>query len=80
MSDTLNRILFLQQKAVEAAMMPDDSPDKVLMGLWLHGELAKLDEQGVPDDLRVEFNATVKIMLDEVLPLPEADPNGLWLP
>lgn len=75
-----DRLLFLQQKAVEAAMLPDDSPDKVLMGLWLHGELAKMDDEGVPDDLRVDFNATVKIMLDEVLPLPEAGSGGLWLP
>lgn len=75
-----DRLLFLQQKAVEAAMLPDDSPDKVLMGLWLHGELAKMDDEGVPDDLRVDFNATVKIMLDEVLPLPETGPGGLWLP
>lgn len=74
-----DRILFLQQKAVEAALLHPDSPDKMLMGLWLHGELAKLDEEGVADADRVEFNATVKILLEEVFPPPEA-PGGLWLP
>lgn len=82
MSDTLNRILFLQQKAVEAAQMGDDDPDKLLAGLWLHGELAKLHEQGVPDSANVEFMAAVKIMLDDVLPQPieEKPPGDLWLP
>lgn len=73
-----DRILFLQQKAVEAALMPDDSKDKMLMAMWLHGELAKLDDEGVRDEDRVEFNATVKILLDEVFPLD--DRGGLWLP
>ena len=78
----LDRIHFLQQKAIEAAQMSDDDPEKLLAGLWLHGELAKLDDQGVPDSANVEFMAAVKIMLDDVLPQPieEDVPSGLWLP
>ena len=72
----------LQQKAVEAALLDDGDEDKLLHGLWLHGELARLDESGIPASCQVDFMATVKILLDEVLPVPEEEKSqsGLYLP
>jgi hypothetical protein len=78
----LDRILELQQKAIEAAQVKNEE-ERWLRGLWLHGELAKLDDQGVPEALKVEFMATVKIVLDDVLPLPDHEVktnSGLVLP
>lgn len=75
------RILELQRKAVEFSKTEDEK-ERFLQGIWLHQQLAALDNEGVPAELRVEFMAAVKIMLDEVLPLPEEEkkPEGLWLP
>lgn len=78
-----DRIYELQQKAVEFAQIEDEK-ERFIRGLWLHNELAKLDSQGVPASLEVEFMAAVKILLEKVLPQPIEDEDkpasDLWLP
>lgn len=75
------RIYELQQKGIEFAQIEDEKK-RFLRGLWLHGELAKLEQQGIPYSLEVEFMAAVKILIENVLPQPiEGEtPSGLILP
>lgn len=65
-----DRIYDLQTLAVYWAMEPP-SYQKTMFGFWLHGELASIYESGLlkEEDL-VDFNATVQIMLDKILPQP----------
>lgn len=65
-----DRILDLQDLAVKWAMEPP-SQDKTMFGFWLHTELASIFESGMlkESDL-VDFNATVKILIDQILPQP----------
>lgn len=78
-----DRIYELQQKAVEFAQIKDEK-ERFARGLWLHGELVKLHEGGIPASLEVEFMACVKILLEKVLPQPiedeEKTDSGLYLP
>lgn len=78
-----DRIYELQQKAVEFSQIQDEK-ERFVRGLWLHGELVKLSDQGVPPFLEVEFMACVKILLEKVMPTPiedeEKSDSGLWLP
>lgn len=68
-----DRILDLQALAVMWALEPP-SYNKTMFGFWLHGELASIYESGLlkESDL-VDFNATVQIMLDKILPQPGDD-------
>ena len=78
-----DRIYELQQKAVEFSQIEDEK-ERYARGLWLHGELVKLHEGGIPPFLEVEFMACVKILLEKVLPQPIEDEektnSELWLP
>lgn len=64
------RIEELQQLAVKWALQPP-SYDRTMFGFWLHDQLADLWETGLlkESDL-VDFNATVKILIDQILPKP----------
>jgi hypothetical protein len=65
-----DRILDLQALAVMWALEPP-SEAKTMFGFWLHGELASIYETGLlKDSDLVDFNATVSIMLDKILPQP----------
>lgn len=63
-----DRILDLQSLAVRWALQPD-STEKIMFGFWLHSELVSIDDSGMlkESDL-VDFNATVKILIEQILP------------
>lgn len=68
MSFSTDRIKQLQQEAIKWSFVPD-CPEKTMFGFWLHGELAHLTENGlVKDEDRVDFLATVKILIEQILP------------
>lgn len=67
------RLKDLQDLAVRWAMEPD-SHNKTMFGFWLHGELADLDEKGlIKEDDKIDFLATVKILIEQILPQPIGD-------
>ena len=61
------RLYELQQMAVFWAQEQNSYP-KATFGLWLHGQLELMYYEGVKEADRVDFNATLKILLDHILP------------